>query len=53
MSDSSGDELQEWIPYAQRKEWEDVIPLEQNEGKEPVAKIAYSAKCELQLVTAL
>lgn len=46
MSESSGDELEgsPWIPYSQRKEWSDVRPLEQNEGKDPVARIAYSDK---------
>ena len=49
MSESSGDEHEgnPWIPYSQRKEWSDVKPLEQNEGKDPVARIAYSDKCKL------
>ena len=46
MSESSADELEEstWMPYSERKEWSDVKPLEQNEGPEPVARIAYSEK---------
>ena len=48
MSQSSDDELESnlWIPYSQRKEWSDVKPLQQNEGPDPVAKIAYSDKCK-------
>ena len=46
MSESSGDDNEgnAWVPYSQRKEWLDVKPLEQNEGMEPVARIAYSDK---------
>ena len=48
MSQSSDDEIESniWIPYSQRKEWSDVKPLQQNEGPDPVAKIAYSDKCK-------
>ena len=48
MSQSSDDEVESnlWIPYSQRKEWSDVKPLQQNEGPDPVAKIAYSDKCK-------
>ena len=48
MSESSTEELEEniWMPYSERKEWSDVKPLEQNEGPEPVARIAYSDKCK-------
>ena len=51
MSQSSDDEIEShlWIPYSERKEWSDVKPLEQNEGPDPVAKIAYSDKCKLTL----
>ena len=51
MSQSSDDEIEShlWIPYSDRKEWSDVKPLEQNEGPDPVAKIAYSDKCKLTL----
>ena len=52
MSESSEDYTEEnaWIPYSQRKEWLDVKPLEQNEGTEPVARIAYSEKCRNNLI---
>ena len=48
MSESSNEDLEgnNWMPYSQRKEWSDVKPLEQNEGPDPVARIAYSEKCK-------
>ena len=53
MSESSIEELEGsvWIPYSERKEWSDVTPLQQNEGPEPVARIAYSDKCKLILIS--
>ena len=55
MSESSGEEAEgiQWIPYSLRKEWSDVKPLEQNEGKDPVARIAYSEKCKLLSIVEL
>jgi len=46
MGDNSSDEelSTDWIPYAERKEWADVIPLEQDDGENPVVVIAYSEK---------
>ncbi|KAJ8639427.1 hypothetical protein MRB53_016121 [Persea americana] len=32
---------EERIPYSQRKEWSDVIPLPQDDGPDPVVSIAY------------
>ena len=34
-----------WIPYEQRKEWEDITPVPQNDGPQPVCAIAYDDKC--------
>lgn len=46
MVDSSDEEFaNEWIPYAERSEWKDVTPLEQDDGDNPVVMIAYSDKC--------
>ncbi len=36
-----------WVPYAQRKEWADVTPLPQDDGDDPVVRIAYDKKCLL------
>lgn len=49
MGDNSSDEdlPSDWIPYSERKEWEDVVPLEQDDGDNPVVVIAYSEKCTL------
>merc|ERR1712029_629466 len=33
-----------WIPYSQRPEWSDVKGIPQDEGPNPVARIAYSDK---------
>ena len=47
MSDSSEDISSEsaCIPYAERAEWKDVQPLDQDDGAVPVVRIAYSEKC--------
>lgn len=46
MGDSSDEEFSnEWIPYAERSEWKDVTPLDQDDGDNPVVMIAYSEKC--------
>lgn len=48
MGDSSDEELvSEWIPYSKRPDWKDVTPLEQDDGENPVAVIAYSERCKL------
>lgn len=46
--DSSSDEdlPPEYIPYRKRKEWADVIPMEQDDGEHPIVLISYSDKCK-------
>ncbi|XP_075152082.1 farnesyl transferase alpha [Haematobia irritans] len=45
MSDTSDEDWGEsWIPYSQRNDWKDVVPLAQDDGENPVVEIAYSAK---------
>lgn len=47
MSDISDDEWSEtYVPYSERNEWKDVVPLAQDDGENPVVAIAYSSKCE-------
>lgn len=45
---SSDEELSDdWVPYGQRKDWADVVPLAQDDGDHPIVQIAYSDKCKL------
>lgn len=34
-----------YVPYSLRKEWEDVVPIEQDDSTTPVASIHYSDEC--------
>ncbi len=43
-SDSSKDELDNWVFYRDREEWRDVTPIEQDDGPFPVVSIAYTDK---------
>lgn len=36
----------DWVPYSERPEWNDVQPLEQDDGDHSVVRIAYSKKCK-------
>ncbi|XP_059618995.1 protein farnesyltransferase/geranylgeranyltransferase type-1 subunit alpha [Phlebotomus argentipes] len=46
MGDSSSDDElpEEWQMYCERPEWSDVVPIEQDDGENPVVVIAYSDK---------
>ena len=47
MSSSSvSSDSDQWIPYGERDEWQDVEPLEQDDGPDPVVRIAYPEKCK-------
>ena len=39
-------EEQAWVPYRERPEWSDVTGIPQDEGPNPVARIAYTEKCK-------
>ncbi len=36
-----------WIMYSTRPEWSDVKPIKQDDGPDPIVKIAYSPTCEI------
>ena len=47
MGDSSSDDdlPSDFVPYSRRKEWQDFVPLAQDDGDNPIVLIAYSEKC--------
>lgn len=46
MSDSSDENETEFILYKNRPEWQDVIPVKQDDGDEPVVAIDYTETCK-------
>jgi protein farnesyltransferase/geranylgeranyltransferase type-1 subunit alpha len=38
---------EEHIPYNEREEWQDITPIPQDDGPDPVCPIAYSDDCRL------
>ena len=40
------EESKKYTMYRDRKEWDDITPLSQDDGPHPVVKIMYCEKCE-------
>ena len=46
MSSSGEDADNAFVMYSDRPEWSDVKPLTQDDGDDPVVRIAYSKECK-------
>eukprot|EP01114_Cavostelium_apophysatum_P019247 TRINITY_DN6149_c0_g2_i1.p1 TRINITY_DN6149_c0_g2~~TRINITY_DN6149_c0_g2_i1.p1 ORF type:complete len:337 (-),score=73.09 TRINITY_DN6149_c0_g2_i1:37-981(-) len=42
MSDSEGEDEIKYVPFSQRSEWNDVTPIKQDDGDNPICQIAYT-----------
>ena len=45
-TESSDEDMENWVFYRDRDEWKDVVPIEQDDGPFPVVAIAYTEKCK-------
>lgn len=43
-TESSDEDMENWVFYRDRDEWKDVVPIEQDDGPFPVVAIAYTEK---------
>ena len=48
VSDDDEEDEDVWVPYSRRPEWADVRPMPQDDGPDPIVRIAYSEKCEFR-----
>lgn len=51
MAESSSDsEPEDYILYRDRDEWNDVVPVEQDDGPSSIVSIAYTEQCNLSFI---
>ncbi len=53
VSDDEEEDEDVWVPYSRRPEWADVEPMTQDDGPDPIVRIAYSEKCECRTASVL
>ena len=47
-SESDNEGSCDWIFYKDRPDWKDLKPIPQDDGPNPVVRIAYTDKCEYE-----
>ena len=43
--------MSSYIPFAQREEFKDIVPILQDDGPNPLVPIAYTQQCQFQRIS--